>query len=214
MKAPAVLALSAALTAAAACGAAPVEIGLDLPGLAALPAGAYGEIVVTDLAEPAPVPGFAAGTELSAYLAAELGRSFPGRVSRAAGPAAALAGQPPGAAWREAGAGLDRAVFLTGTVTLAGRVRKAVDKAAPSDGPFKRTLVERMQWTMTVDLVFVSAATGEAVHRTSLSEEREYTELDKPAEFAFSDLSQRVRDRLLPALLGTTTLERRTLLRR
>ncbi len=214
MKATAALALAAALAATAACGGAPVEISLDLPGVAALPAGAYDEIVVTDLADPSPVPGFDAGTELAAYLAAELVRAFPGRVSRAAGPAAALAGRPPGAVWREAGAGLDRAVFLTGTVTLAGQVRKAVDKAAPSDGPFKRTLVERMQWTMTVDLVFVSAATGEAVHRTSLREERDYTELDKPAEFAFSDLSQRVRDRLLPALLGTTTVERRTLLRR
>jgi len=214
VKAAAALAVTAALTAAMACGGAPVEISLELPGVAALPAGAYGEIVVTDLAEPSPVPGFAAGTELAAYLAAELGRAFPGRVSRAAGPVAALAGQPPGAVWREAGSGLDRAVFLTGTVTLAGQVRKAVDKDAPSDGPFKRTLVEKKRWTMAVDLVFVSAATGEAVHRTSLSEEREYAELDKPAEFAFSDLSQRIRDRLLPALLGTTTVERRTLLRR
>jgi len=201
VKAAAALAVAAALAPATACGGAPVEISLELPGVAALPAGAYGEIVVTDLAEPSPVPGFAAGTELAAYLAAELGRAFPGRVSRAAGPAAALAGQPPGA------------VVLTGTVTLAGQVRKAVDKDAPADGPFKRTLVEKKRWTMTVDLVFWSAATGEAVHRTSLSEEREYAELDKPAEFAFSDLSQRIRDRLLPALLGTTTVERRTLLR-
>ncbi|NLH76165.1 MAG: hypothetical protein GX465_03930, partial [Acidobacteria bacterium] len=80
MKAAAALAVTAALTAAMACGGAPVEISLELPGVAALPAGAYGEIVVTDLAEPSPVPGFAAGTELAAYLAAELGRAFPGRV--------------------------------------------------------------------------------------------------------------------------------------
>jgi hypothetical protein len=214
MRGPAVLVLAAALVGAAACGGAPMEISLELPGVTALPPGAYAEIVVTDLAEPSPDPGFAAGPELAAYLAAELGRVFPGRVSRAAAPAAAASGRPSPDVWREAGADRDRAVFLTGTVTLAGQVRKAVDKDAPSDGPFKRTLVERKQWTMTVDLVFVSAATGEIVHRAELREERQYLELDKTAEFAFSDLSQRVRDRLLPALLGTSTLEKRTLLRR
>jgi hypothetical protein len=67
---------------------------------------------------------------------------------------------------------------------------------------------------MAVDVFLVSAATGEVLHRTNLREYRDYKELDKPVEFAFSDLSDRIRARLFPALLGTSTIERRALLRR
>ncbi len=140
-------------------------------------------------------------------------RGLGGRGSRGAG----RGGGPPAPFWKEAAAGRGGAVFLTGSVTLAGQVRKALDKSAPKDGPFnvaKRGLVEQRRWTLSVDLFLVSAATGEVIHRTSLREDRDYLELDKPAEFAFSDLSLRLRDRLLPALLGTTTIERRALLRR
>lgn len=216
MKRLAFLSLAASL-AAAACGGGPVAVSLDLPGIAALSPGAFSEIVITDFAEATPPPDFAAAPELAAYLEVEIGRAFSGTVSRASVPAEAAAGPAPAAFWKEAGAGREGAVFLTGSVTLAGQVRKALDKSAPPDGPFniaKRGLVEQRRWTLSVDLFLVSAATGEIVHRTSLRESRDYLELDKPAEFAFSDLSQRVRDRLLPALLGTTTIERRALLRR
>ncbi|MCK7489666.1 MAG: hypothetical protein MZU79_05070 [Anaerotruncus sp.] len=40
-------------------------------------------------------------------------------------------------------------------------------------------LVEQRRWTMTVDVVLVSAATGEVLHRTTLREHRDYGELDK-----------------------------------
>ncbi len=216
MKRIALLSLAATL-AAAACGGGPVDVSLDLPGIAVLSPGAFSEIIVTSFAEATPPQDFAAGPELTAYLAVEIGRVFPGPVSRASVSAEAAAGPAPAPFWKEAAAGRGGAVFLTGSVTLAGQVRKALDKSAPKDGPFnvaKRGLVEQRRWTLSVDLFLVSAATGEVIHRTSLREDRDYLELDKPAEFAFSDLSLRLRDRLLPALLGTTTIERRALLRR
>lgn len=215
MKRFAFLALVAGL--GAACAGGPVDVSLDLPGIAVLPPGAFTEIIITSFAEASPPPEFAAGPELAAYLAVEIGRVFSGRVSRANVPAEAAAGPAPAPFWKEAGNGRESAVFLTGSVTLAGQVRKALDKSAPSDGPFniaKRGLVEQRRWTLSVEIFLVSAATGEIVHRTSLREDRDYLELDKPADFAFSDLSARLRDRLFPALLGTPTIERRALLRR
>jgi hypothetical protein len=212
------VALAAALLAGAACGSGgPVGVSLDMPGIAVLPPGSFGEIIVTDFAETAPPPDFAPGLELPTYLAAEIGRVFAGPVSRATVPAEAAAGPAPPSFWKEKGAGHEAAVFLTGSVRLTGQVRKAVDRVVPIDrllNPAGSGLIEQLRWTMAVDVFLVSAATGEVLHRTSLREDRDYNELDKPVEFAFSDLSERIRSRLFPALLGASTIERRALLRR
>jgi hypothetical protein len=212
------VALAAALLAGAACGSGgPVGVSLDMPGIAVLPPGSFGEIIVTDFAETAPPPDFAAGLELPTYLAAEIGRVFAGPVSRATVPAEAAAGPAPPSFWKEKGAGHEDAVFLTGSVRLTGQVRKAVDRVVPIDrllNPAGSGLIEQLRWTMAVDVFLISAATGEVLHRTSLREDRDYNELDKPVEFAFSDLSERIRSRLFPALLGASTIERRALLRR
>lgn len=211
-------ALAAALLAGTACGhGGPVGVSLNMPGIAVLPPGSFSEIVVTDFADTAPPPDLAPGLELPNYLAAEIGRVFAGPVSRAAVPAEAAAGPAPPSFWKEKGAGHEGAVFLTGSVSLTGQVRKAVDRVMPIDRLFDASrsgLIEQLRWTMAVDVFLVSAATGEILHRTSLREDRDYSELDKPVEFAFSDLSDRIRARLFPALLGTSTIERRALLRR
>jgi hypothetical protein len=100
---------------------------------------------------------------------------------------------------------------------LTSQVRKAVqDKDAP-DGPFKlagRVLIEQVRWTLAVDVAVVSARTGEPVFRKDYRETRDYNELDKTAEFAFSDLAAVFRAHLFPTLLAAPTIEPRTLLRR
>ena len=52
------------------------------------------------------------------------------------------------------------------------------------------------------------------IYEKSFREDRDYIDLEKPAEFSFSDTSAAFRDRLFPALLGTSEIEKRTLLRR
>jgi hypothetical protein len=197
-----------------------LEIGVkeEGPGVSVLPAGLFREIIVTDFRDDAPSPDFALGRELQGYLAAELGRSFKGTVSRMdlARDGQAAADDP--AFWKQAASGSERAVFLTGSAGLVGRTRKALKKSnLPADGPFnldRRGLIEQRRWTLSVDLFVVSAATGEALYQRTFSEEREYIDLDKPAEFAFAELAGRVRDRLFPVLFGAPTIEARTLLRR
>lgn len=207
MKAPAVLALAVAWSAAAACrSAAPVEVRIEMPGVAAVAAGSFDEIAVTDFLEASPLPDLAVGRELRDYLAAEIDRAFGGTVIKLGSRDEALA------------RGRERAVVLTGTVALTTEVRKALDKkGVPLDGPFKtagRGLVEQRRWTMTVDLAVLSAANGATLFQRVFREERDYIDLEKPLDFAFSELSERVRARLLPLLLGATTRESRTLLGR
>lgn len=207
MKAPAALVLAAALSAVSACrSAAPVEVRIEMPGVSAVPAGSFDEIVVTDFREASPLPDLAAGRELREYLAAEIGRAFAGAVIKLGSPEEALS------------RGRDRVLVLTGSVALTTEVRKALNKEkVPLDGPFKtagRGLVEQRRWTMAVDLSVLTAADGTTLFRRVFREERDYSDVEKPADFAFSELSDRVRARLLPLLLGAMTRESRTLLGR
>lgn len=205
MKTPAAAILALALAAGAACrSAADIVIRVDLPGVSPFAPGSFDEIVVTDFREDPPLPDFGAGRELREYLAGEIGRSFRGTVSRIDTPEAALSG------------GRERALVLAGTIRMTTEVRKALDmKNVPADGPFKRPgrgLVEFRHWSMQVDLSVLSSRDGSTLYQRRFEEERDYIDLEKPAEFAFSELSARVRAGLLPALLGSTTLETRTLL--
>jgi hypothetical protein len=213
-------AVLAALAVAAAAGAScrssgPVDIRVSLPGVSPFPAGSFAEIIVTNFRNEAPPPDLDPGLELQSYLATELRRAFKETVSLAPLPDGAA---PPPSFWRAEAAGRDRAVFLTGSVRLEGQVRKALQpKNVPVDSPFDtshRGLIEQRRWTLTVDLAVVSGESGEPLFHKTFREDRDYIDLEKPAEFAFSELSASFRDALFPALLGTPTIEKRTLLRR
>lgn len=193
-------------------------VAAERPGVSVLPPGLFSEIIVTDFRDDAPSPDFALGRELQGYLAAELGRSFKGTVSRMDLSRDVQAATDDPAFWKQAAAGRERAVFLTGSAGLVGQTLKALKKTnLPVDGPFNvdhRGLIEQRHWTLSVELSVVSAATGEALYKTTFREERQYIDLDKPAEFAFAELADRIRARLFPVLFGAPTIEPRTPLRR
>jgi hypothetical protein len=203
MRIPALAVIAAVLAAGPACRAlAPVPISMDMPGIARVSPGAFDEIVVSIFREDGASPDFEAGREFQAYLAAELRRVFKGPVTAAAA----------------APAGHGRAVVLAGSVRLVKQVRKALQNTnVPVDGPFKtagRGLIEQCHWNLSLDLSAVSAVSGELLYHRTFEEERDYIDLEKPAEFAFSELAARVRTKLFSALLGTSSIESRTLLQR
>jgi hypothetical protein len=208
--------LIVAAFAAAACRTLdPVLVHVDMPGVSPFPPGSFDEILVSEFHNDASPPGFDAGRALQTYLIDELRRAFPGSVS--AGPRPETSGPPP-SFWKKAAAGRRRVIFLTGSVRLTSDLRKALKgQKIPLDGPFEATkhgLIEKLHWTLVVDLAIVSGETGVTIYEKSFREDRDYIDLEKPAEFSFSDTSAAFRDRLFPALLGTSEIEKRTLLRR
>ena len=217
MRARTILLVAAVAAAGFSCGSRfPVTVHVSMPGVTPFPPGAFGEIVVTDFRNDAPAPELDAGLELQSYLASEFRRSFDGKVSVLPLPEATPV---PPAFWKEAAAGRNGPVFVTGTVRLVTQVRKALKKDlnVPVDGPFdnvSRALIELRRWTMIVDLAVVAGETGETIYARTFQDDRDYIDLEKPAEFAFSELSAALRDRLFPILLGSSTIEKRTLLRR
>jgi hypothetical protein len=219
MRRTAIFALAIILAAAAAClSTSPVPVKVEMPGVSAFPPGLFSEIIVTDFRDDVPSPDFALGRELQGYLAAELGRSFKGTVSHMDLSRDGKAAADDPAFWKQAGAGRERAVFLTGSAGLVGQTRKALEKKKlPAVGPFnidRRGLIEQRRWILSVDLSVISAATGEALYKITFREERDYIDLDKPAEFAFAELADRIRARFFPVLFGAPTIEERILLQR
>jgi hypothetical protein len=214
MRAPSALLIFAAFAAGAACrGPDLVLVHVAMPGVSPFPPGSFAEIVVTEFRNEANPSDFDAGRALQSYLLDELRRAFPGPVWTGPRPAC-----PSPSFWRDAAAGRDGVVFLAGSVRLVSDVRKALkDRKIPTDGPFevgKRSLIEKLHWTFVVDLAVVSGGTGEPLDERSFREDRDYIDLEKPAEFAFSDMSAAFRDRLFPLLLGSPEIEKRVLLRR
>jgi hypothetical protein len=103
-------------------------------------------------------------------------------------------------------------------VRFGSQVRKALsDKRVPFDSPFNlagRGLIEQLRWTLLVHVAIISGESGETLFRRPFREDRDYIELDKPADFAFSACSAGFRSRLFPVLLGSPTVEERVLLKR
>lgn len=211
--------LAVLLAAAAACLPEPsLPVKVDMPGVSAFPKGLFREIVVANFRDDAPSSEFGLSRELQSYLAAELGRSFDGTVSLVTVPWEDGASLDDPDFWKHVAAGREHAVVLAGTVRLVGQIRKALSKkAVPVDGPFKVDdlgFLEYRHYTFSIDLTVFSAETGEPLLRKSYREEKDYSDLEKPYEFAFSELSDRFRAQLFPVFLGTSTSEERTLLRR
>jgi hypothetical protein len=215
VRAPALVLLATVVAAAGACRTLdPVTVPVEMPGVAAFPPGAFSEIVLTEFRNEAPIPGFDVGRELQAYLGGELKRAFAGSVSlrplvdpAAAGPAY----------WKDAAGGRAGVIFIAGSVKLTSEVRKALKSGlVPRDGPFdvKRTIIEQLRWTLVVEISVVSGSTGQPIYDNVFREDRDYIDLERPAEFALSDASAAVRGRFFQALLGTPTIEKRTLLLR
>ncbi len=211
--------LAVVLAAEAACLPAPaLPVKVDMPGVSAFPPGLFREIVVANFRDDAPSPGFGLGRELQSYLAAELDPSFDGTVSRVTVSWEDGASFDDPAFWRQAAAGREHAVVLAGVARLVGQTRKALQKTTlPVDGPFKvdgSGFLEFRHYTFSVDLIVFSGDTGEPLFRKTYREEKDYSDIEKPYEFAFSELAGRFRSRLFPVFLGTSTAEVRTLLRR
>lgn len=214
----AVLAAAVLIAAGAACrSSGPLDIRVSLPGVSPFPPGTFSTIILTRLRDDAPPPDFAPGPALEEVLVNGLRRDLKdsaGLVERNTDEALARAADP--AAWKAAGEGkAPGTAFLAGSVLLTAKTLKAVDKKSLADGPFDlvRRLLAKRRWTLEAEIAVVSAATGETLYRETFRESQDYSELDKSAEFAFSELADRVLGRVSQALLGRPTIEARTLLR-
>jgi hypothetical protein len=222
MKARRVVRLAAVLAvvfATSACrSTGPLDVHLSVPGVSPFEAGSVQAIIVTGFRDEAPLKDFQAGAALGEALETGLRSGTKGRLERVVrANVPAVAGTDEPAVWKALGAAEEPGtVYLAGSVRLTGEIRKALDRNAVADGPFDLVgrLLARRRWRLAVEIYVISATTGETLYHETCREYQDYNELDKAAEFALSELSERVVDRLKEVLAASPTIEVRTLLRR
>lgn len=215
---PLVVVLIAAGTGPGCRMTVPVDVRLSLPGVSPFAPDAFTTVLVAGFRDEAPFEEFRPAPALEEALTDGLRREFkPKNVSVARAALPAVPGSDDAAAWKRLGAAEPPGtVYLAGSIKLTADIRKALDRHVPVDGPFNLVgrLLAKRRWRLAAEIYVISAATGETLHHETLDEYQDYGELDKPAEFAFSELSDRVLERLYQVLCGRPTIEVRTLLKR
>jgi hypothetical protein len=211
-------ALAVGLAGAGCRSTDPLDVYVSLPGVSPFAPGTFRAIIIASFRDEAPLPDFEAGSALEEALEVGLKSGTKGqveRVTRAKVPA--VAGRDEAPVWKALGAAEEPGtIYLAGSIRMSGDIRKAIDRNVIAEGPFDLVgrLLAKRRWRLTVEVYVISAATGEALHHQTWSEYEDYNELDKAAEFAFSELSARVLDQLKAILFASPAIEVRTLLRR
>jgi hypothetical protein len=201
------------------CSLAPTRrVTIEVPAVSPIGIQNYGEIVVADFKEGAPVPDLALGRDIADYLAREMKTAFRGRVSRRSLPEHSQPATQIGAAAGSAGREPGGILLLSGEARLLQESQKALsDAGLPEDGPFKfegRGLVERKRFTLEIALRLVDAARGETILERTFTETRTYDNAQTHPGFALFDLLPVIKGKLFPQLFGRQALEQRTLLLR
>lgn len=176
----------------------------------------FDRIVILGFREADPVAGFEAGENLAEYLAYEIGVRLRDRASREETVPENDAVFEDPAFWKEIGAEAGNAVFVTGNVRFTQETRKALAADEREiDGPFKSEFsgfTERTMFTLTADLLLISASTGDILFRREYREAKAYENVSQPAAFAFNELARRMRPKFFTVLFGETRSQERTLM--
>lgn len=211
----------AALTAlAAACAVEPsVKTKVEIPGTAAVRWDAYKEIVLTNFWQEKEAKDFDLNKALIEYLRNEIAPQFKGKLSSAtiAWDTAEMVNNKE--AWKQVVPQPQDRIILTGKAQFTQDLRKALlakDRRAIDDGPFapEKAWAERKAFTFKIEFYLINPESGEILFRKDFLEAQDYENSKEPAEFAFSDLMQRIKLKLFRLFFGSEKSQERYLLRR
>ena len=107
---------------------------------------------------------------------------------------------------------------MTGSAEYTEETRKALLKKAKKryEDPFpsQSRLEERKFFTLNVNLFLIDAQSGDALYKREFKETKAYDNPNQTAYFAFFDLVQQVKEKLLRTVLGAEQLQERYLITR
>lgn len=193
------------------------KLRLDIPQKVGLDLDNYQELVVADFLVQEPAKGFDLSQELTDYLTYELGQGL--KKLKVSHQEIELADElvfKNLAFWQERFPSAKETVIITGSVKYAEETRKAILKKEKKrfDDPFPEDerLVTRIFYTLQMDVYFIDSRTGETIHKKNFKETRSSKNPNQTAYFAFFDLIQAVKDKMLDALLGGDRIQQRYLI--
>jgi hypothetical protein len=192
------------------------KLRIEIPTYSPIQLDDFEELAVTTFLIPKETAGVDLNKEVTEYFITELARKFKGKVV-----ARSVALDNEGkfkqpAFWKALAAGQSGLLFITGKASLEKETRKAVlsRPGNPREEEFstQRTIAERTVFTLDASIYMIRADTGEIVLSRDFKETRAYTNPKQRADFAFSDLVQRIKQKLFRPILSEERIEERYLL--
>jgi hypothetical protein len=211
------LALLAVLGGAACTSEMTAEkVRIEIPAIPVLETENFTEIVLAPFWLDKEVKEFDLNKDLADYLLEEFKVKFPGRVSTkpVVWTGAEMAAQPE--AWKKAALGPAGTLVLTGKAAFSQETRKALlssDKKKFED-PFEpeKKWVERRNFDLKLEVVLLKADTGKVLSQNTFQETLNYENAKQTPVFAFHDLLDRIKPRLIRSLFGSARIQERFLL--
>ncbi len=192
------------------------KLRIEIPTYSSLDLDDFQEVAVTTFLVPKETAGVDLNKEVTEYFITELARKFKGKVMvrSIALDNEAVFKQPE--FWKALSAGQSGLLFLTGKADLEKETRKSVltRPGNPREAEFspQRAIAERTVFTLDATIYLIRADSGEIVLSKDFKETRAYTNPKQRADFAFSDLVQRIKQKLFRPILSEERLEERYLL--
>jgi hypothetical protein len=193
------------------------KLRIEIPGKTTFALDQYSEVVVTNFLIKEETKDFDLNKELVDYFSSEIGQNFNGKVSVKE---VTFEEEPfkNEAFWKNLLPTQKRAILFTGGVSYTEEIRKTIlekKKKKRYEEPFvskERSLAERRFYTLNIDLYIIDAKTGKALYTRNFKESKGYENPKQTAPFAFFDLIQGVKTKLMRNILGEATIQERYLI--
>ena len=189
------------------------KIKLEIPGEAAFDLAQYEEIIITNFLIQKETKDINLSQELVDYFNFELGQEFEGMITVKNISIDDEKIFTTDNFWKGKAKNPEKTLYLTGSAQYTEEIRKAIldTKRSEFEGPFdvERKLTERKFYTLNIDLYLIKAETGKALYTRQFKETQGYKNPNQTASFAFFDLVQKVKDKLLRGVLGGEKVQER-----
>lgn len=193
------------------------KLRFEVPTKAALNLDEFKEIVITKFLVKEETKQFNLNKELTDYFAAELEQKFNGKISSSTASLEKEELFQNEEFWKDLSSDLKEAVFFTGSVGYTEEVRKALLKEGKRkfEDPFPsgKRLVQRKFYTLNIDIYIIEAQSGKTLYKRNFKETKSYKNPNQTAFFAFFDLMQSVKDKLLRTLFGESRIQERYIIK-
>lgn len=192
------------------------KLKVEMPGESQIDLEKFERIVITDFLVKKETKDIDLNHEIRDYLNFELGQKLKGKVKLKSLPIENDKVFENQDFWKGLHTDAESTLIFTGTADYTEEVRKAIleTKKDRFEDPFPRSkkLAERRFYTLKLDLYLIDSQSGEILYRRNFKETKGYRNPNQTAYFAFFDLIQRVKVKLLRNILGDTKIEERYLI--
>lgn len=193
-----------------------LKLRVEIPRRAAFNLEQFSEIVITNFFIKKRTKKFDLNQELVNYFASEIEREFKGKTSSKTISLEKEEIFSDKEFWKNLPLDLKGAVLLTGSAQYSEEIRKTISetkKDYSEDLSSKgKIMEERRFYTLSLNLYFIDAKTGEALYKRSFKESKGYKNPNQTAPFAFFELIQIVKGKFFRNILGGTKIQERYLI--